>query len=123
VTAHGIPIGPLQFDRLKGILDRQVHIRNSENVGKTTEENLVADRTATLIEQDGLRQGAKGHKMAKDSDEGNGGRADVDLSESSVYGNGQTELESDDVATADLRNDLGDPDGRKRSVQEPGLRA
>jgi hypothetical protein len=91
----------LQFDRLEGILDRQVHIRNSENVGKTTEKNLVADQTATLIEQDGIRQGAEGHKMAKHFEEGNGRRADVDLSESSVYGNGQTELDSDDVATAD----------------------
>jgi len=39
--------------------------------------------------------------MANHGDNRNGGRANVDLSESSVYGNGQTELESDDVATAD----------------------
>jgi hypothetical protein len=29
VTAHGIPIGPLQFDRLEDILDRQMYLRNS----------------------------------------------------------------------------------------------
>ena len=39
--------------------------------------------------------------MANHGDKGRSGRADVDLSESSVYGNGQTELDGDDVATAD----------------------
>jgi hypothetical protein len=39
--------------------------------------------------------------MADHGDEGSGRRVDVDLSESSVYGNGQPELDSDDVATAD----------------------
>lgn len=38
--------------------------------------------------------------MANHGDNRNGGRANVDLSESSVYGNGQTELDSDDAATA-----------------------
>jgi hypothetical protein len=39
--------------------------------------------------------------MAKHGDKNSGSSVDVDLSESSVYGNGQTELDSDDVATAD----------------------
>ena len=39
--------------------------------------------------------------MANHGDNRSAGRANVDLSESSVYGNGQTELESNDVATAD----------------------
>jgi hypothetical protein len=39
--------------------------------------------------------------MAKHWDNGSGSRADVDLTESSVYGNGQAELDSDDVATVD----------------------
>ncbi len=39
--------------------------------------------------------------MANRRGKGKSGRADVDLSESSLYGNGQTELDSDDVATTD----------------------
>jgi hypothetical protein len=39
--------------------------------------------------------------MANHGDNRNGIRANVDLSESSVYGNGQAEFETDDVATAD----------------------
>jgi hypothetical protein len=39
--------------------------------------------------------------MAKHGDGGSGRRADVDLSESSVHGGGQTELDSGDVATED----------------------
>ncbi len=39
--------------------------------------------------------------MANHGDKGDSGRADVDLSESSIYGNEQTELDSDDVATAE----------------------
>jgi N utilization substance protein A len=39
--------------------------------------------------------------MANHGDNRSAGRANVDLSESSVYGNGQTKLESNDVATAD----------------------
>jgi hypothetical protein len=39
--------------------------------------------------------------MANHGDKGHGGRPDVDLSESSIYGNEQTELDSDDVATAE----------------------
>jgi len=31
VTAHGTPTGPLQFDRLEGILDRQMCFQNSED--------------------------------------------------------------------------------------------
>ena len=45
-------------------------------------------------------------KMAKKGNESSGGRADVDLTESSVYGNGQSELDSDDVASGDLINRL-----------------
>ena len=39
--------------------------------------------------------------MANHGDNGHRGRADVDLSESSVYGNGKRELDGDDVTTAD----------------------
>ncbi len=39
--------------------------------------------------------------MAKQGDKDRSRKADVDLSESSVYGNGRTEPDRDDVATAD----------------------
>ncbi len=39
--------------------------------------------------------------MANHGDKGRSGTADVDLSESSLYGKEQTELDGDDVATAD----------------------
>jgi hypothetical protein len=39
--------------------------------------------------------------MANHGDKSRSGRKDVDLSESSVYGNGQTESDGDDVATED----------------------
>ncbi len=39
--------------------------------------------------------------MANHGDKGHSRRADVDLSESSIYGNEQAELDSDDVATAE----------------------
>lgn len=39
--------------------------------------------------------------MANHGDKNSGSSVDVDLSESSVYGNGQTEVDSDDVATED----------------------
>ena len=46
--------------------------------------------------------------MAKHSDKGRRGKTDLDLGESSVYGNGQTELDSDDVARETACSSGGD---------------
>src|ERR1017187_10874014 len=49
VTAHGIQIGPLQFDRLEAAPTARCTSRTQGNVGKNTEKVRMADQSSTLM--------------------------------------------------------------------------
>jgi ferredoxin-NADP reductase len=67
VTAHGIPIGPLQFDRLEAAPAAKCTSRTQGNVGNTTEEVLMADQTAALIRREEVAEGTMAFHFEKPS--------------------------------------------------------
>jgi hypothetical protein len=67
VTAHGIPIGPLQFDRLEAAPAAKCTSRTQGNVGNATEEVLMADQTAALIGREEVAEGTMAFHFEKPS--------------------------------------------------------
>jgi len=57
VTAHGIPIGPLQFDRLEAAPAAKCASRSQGNVGNATKEVLMPDQTAMLLSREEVAEG------------------------------------------------------------------
>src|ERR1017187_50648 len=67
LTAHGIPIGPFQFDRLEAAPAAGCTSRTQGNVGNTTEEVLMADKMATLIRREEVAEGTMAFHFEKPS--------------------------------------------------------
>ena len=67
MTAHGIPIGPLQFDRLEAAPAAKCISRTQGNVDKATEEVLMADHTSTLIRREEVAEGTMAFHFEKPS--------------------------------------------------------
>jgi ferredoxin-NADP reductase len=67
VTAHGIPIGPLQFDRLEAAPAAGCTSRTQGNVGKNTEEVMMADQSSTLMRREEVAEGTMAFHFEKPS--------------------------------------------------------
>src|ERR1019366_830350 len=67
VTAHGIPIGPLQFDRLEAAPAARCTSRTQGNVSKNTEEVMMADQSSTLMRREEVAEGTMAFHFEKPS--------------------------------------------------------
>jgi ferredoxin-NADP reductase len=67
VTAHGIPIGPLQFDRLEAAPAARCTSRTQGNVGKNTEEVMMADQSSKLMRREEVAEGTMAFHFEKPS--------------------------------------------------------
>ena len=67
MTAHGIPIGPLQFDRLEAAPAAGCTSRTQGNVGKNTEEVMMADQSSTLMRREEVAEGTMAFHFEKPS--------------------------------------------------------
>jgi ferredoxin-NADP reductase len=67
VTAHGIPIGPLQFDRLEAAPAVRCTFRIQEKVGTAAEEVLMADLTSKLIRREEVAESTTAFHFEKPS--------------------------------------------------------
>jgi hypothetical protein len=57
VTAHGIPIGPLQFDRLEAAPAAKCLSEDKGKMSKAIEEVLIADQTSKLMRREDAAEG------------------------------------------------------------------